>query len=274
MYNDFLNKRIQNKFYKELEATFTTVRDNGDPSGDPPAESPKPAAETAPPADPPNQDPKEKPIDPVEHARLREQAQKAVDELENMKKIATMTKEDRDNLDKRIKSLNNELLTEKQRLSQQQKEAEQEFTAKLEAAKQEASLFESLYKTSSIQRSLTDAAVRHEAVNPIQVVNMLDRHTEMVPVEVNGQPTGQFEPKTTVYVEENGKQVPVQMTPEEAVKDMASKEEFFNFFKPNLKAGAGRLNNGASSGSSMTRAEAAKLPAHEYRAWKDANPDK
>jgi len=269
---------MSKSFLFELDLMFKTVRDNegeGAPAGDqtpvPAAKPPVPSNQNPPAGDPPNG---EKPVSMEEHEKLRKQAQSAVQELENLRKISSMTKEERDKLDKRISELNNELLSEKQRLERNQKQQTEKYTLELEAEKSRADNFEKLYKTSSIQRSLTDAAVKHGAVNPIQVVNMLDRHTEMVPVEEAGVPTGAFTPKTTVMVKEGDKMVPVKMSPEDAVKNMADQSEFFNFFQANLKSGTGRHNSGGGTGSSLTRAEAAKLPAAQYREWKKNNPDK
>ncbi len=73
---------------------------------------------------------------------------------------------------------------------------EESYAGKLQEAEKKASFFETLFRDSTIERSLQDAAVKHEAFSPSQIVTQLRRQTKMLEATdpKTGQLTGKYKP--------------------------------------------------------------------------------
>ena len=238
-------------------------------------EDPKPndpAPQDPKPNDPAPQDPK--PADPKPASftqaqvdelinKERENHTATVNELKTLRQTSTFSAEERQRLDAQIAKAENDMLTEKQRAQVELDRVGNEHKQALTTQTERADMFETLYKDSTINRSLTDAAVQHKAFNPTQVVSMLKPNTTMTEEIVEGKTTGKLIPLTSVQTTVDNKLVTVKVPPLEAVKLMSEDSNSHNLFSPTLKTGGGRTNNG-NGGPAHSLAQAAEMSQEAY----------
>ena len=193
----------------------------------------------------------------------RESHTATVNELKTLRQTSTFSAEERQRLDAQIAKAENDMLTEKQRAQNELDRVANEHKTALNTQTERADMFETLYKDTTIQRTLSDAAVQHKAFNPSQVVSMLRPNTTMTEEIVEGKTTGKLIPLTAIQTVVEGKNVTVKVPPSEAVKLMSEDANSHNLFSPTLKAGGGRTNNG-NGGPAHSLAQAAEMSQEAY----------
>jgi len=142
---------------------------------------------------------------------------------------------DRDNLRKAM-------MTEKERLEDEKRQAAEQFQTDIGAAQEEALRYKNLFETSTIHRGIVDAQAKHKGFNAQQFISYLGPMSEVQPeLDSEGLPTGNLVPRVKWdTVGEDGLAKTVWKTPEEAV--VAMKEDpvnFGNMFQTNVAAGIG-----------------------------------
>lgn len=150
--------------------------------------------------------------------------------------------EDRTKLEGQLEDLRKQHRTKEEQAKHERLALQDDFETQLAEAKKNAAHWEGEYRTSTINRSLMDAAVKNDAFMPQQVVTLLREHTKLVePVDENGKAvTGAALapmvdlPDTDV---DSGKPIITQRTPAEAVTRL--KELQPNLFKANVVSGVG-----------------------------------
>jgi hypothetical protein len=223
-----------------------------------------PPAPPAPPAEPPattfTQDQVNKFL-AEERRKSAEKTKKALEELDLVKSKATLTDQERKDMEGRIESLSNELLT-KEELAKKEKET---IAKKLETEKQQAiterDSWQRRFVDSNISTALTQAAVEGKAYNPEQIIALLKPQTRMVEeLGEDGKPTGNLIPKVKLSdMGKDGKQVTLELHPKDAVKRLRESEAFVNLFNDDSNGGLGKFSK-AKDGQ-LDVAEAAKDPA-------------
>jgi len=182
-----------------------------------------------------------------ERRRSQEVHRKTLAELEAVRPKLNMTKQERDDLDVRMKDLQKELLTKEEIASQEQARLRKAHENKVAELSGEKDMWQQRYTSSYIDRSITDAAVEFDAYNPSQVVSLLRQDTRLVPkLDAEGNPTDQFEPKIQFEdTDKEGKPVTLELTPKETLKRMREKDAFLNLFRGTGVGGLGGNNQGA-----------------------------
>jgi hypothetical protein len=168
--------------------------------------------------------------------------------------------EERTKLEGQLEDLRKQHRTKEEQAKHDRLALQDQFEVKLAEATQQAEHWETQYRTSTVTRSLMDAAVTHDAFMPEQVVTILRDHTKLVePVDENGKvikgaPLAAMVdlPDTDV---DTGKPIVTQRTPAEAVTRL--KELQPNLFKANVVSGVG----GNSSTGGVTPGADGKLDA-------------
>lgn len=181
----------------------------------------------------------------------QDQLKKAMAELENLKTKATMTSDERKELETRLESLSNELLT-KEELSKKEKEKlAKKHQQDVEALSAERDTWKNRYTNSTIERSITDAAISNNAFSPEQIIAVLLPNTHLTEVlDEEGKPTGNLTPKVKFNDEDkDGKPVTLELAVGEAVKRMTEIDRFQNLFKASGAGGLGGTNT--SSGKRL-----------------------
>jgi hypothetical protein len=195
---------------------------------------------------------------------LQTKNESLIKELEGVKKGGNLTAEQKAQLEGRIETLQNELLSKEELSKKDADKLRKESTKSIEAAQKERDDWKNRYTTATIQRTITDAAVENKAINPRQIVAILQQKANLVPETTpEGEPTGNLIPKVKFETsDKDGKAVTIDITIPEAVKQMTDMDEYLNLFQ-----GAGTGGLGASSKSTGKVADVrtlAKDPA-KYR---------
>ena len=189
-------------------------------------------------------------------------------ELQALQSRSSLTSKEREEQAKRLEDLENQLLTKEQITQKELKKKDQEYQQKLETTAKERDSWRTRYESDTIVRTLTDAAAKHNAYNPAQVVAMLRTDTRISEVVRDGEPTGEFEIKIKVPTkDEKGNTIVLDLDPTQAVKHLSESDEYLNLFKSDTQGGFGGRN--PNKGGQLTAAELAKDPAAYRQARKE-----
>jgi len=218
-------------------------------------------------------------------AEDRRKHQKKVDTLEKQYETLlnnqSLSEQERQELEASREEMRSQFQTKEQKLIADRKKVESELSEKLKAATEKADTTWKMYEGETIQRSLLDAAAKHEAFNPQQLTTMMRNQSKLVEQKnEKGKPTGQF----TVMVEladqdaESGDPITTIRTPDDAVKRMKELPSLYgNLFKTGVVSGLGgsSATGGMAPGSNgkLSRDQIAKLSPTEYRKIRADNPE-
>lgn len=213
------------------------------PAGDPAPEAP-PAGDPTPEPTPNGKSFTQEDVNRLlaqEKRKHKQTAEKAIEEAKALRTKAQLTAEERDELDKRIGLLQDELLTKEELAKKNEEELRKQHEEHVTNLTVERDRWQQRFTDSTIKRSITDAAATHTAYNPTQIVAILGPNTRLVDVlDENGQPTGELTPKVKFQdVDKEGKAVTLDLPPKEAVKRMKGMDQYLNLFKIEGSGGAG-----------------------------------
>jgi len=197
-----------------------------------------------------------------EKRKHQQNTRKALEELEAIKAKATLTDSERQELEVRLENMKNELLTKEELAKKDQEKITRKYTEETTKLTTERDAWQQRFTDSTIQRSLTDAAVVSKAYNPRQIVAILQPDTRLVEaLDAEGKPTGDLIAKVEFSdVDKDGKSVTLDLTVAEAVKRMSEMDEYSNLFKAEGTGGVGGSNN-ARGGKPLDVKKIASDPA-------------
>jgi hypothetical protein len=211
-----------------------------------------------------------------EREKAEEKARKGneatIRQLEQLKKTAALTEEEKSKLETRIEDLKNEYLTKEQLDKKKQKEEADKAKKQQEELSKDRDNWKNLYETSIVERKLLDAGIEHEAFNPEQILEILKTKTRLVDErDAEDKPTGRFVPKVRLAgKDKDGNTVILDLTPTDAVKQMKEMPEIYgNLFKSGAHSGIGGNNNQSSRGN------LGGPPTNDtvaYRQWRKQQP--
>jgi acetolactate synthase small subunit len=208
-------------------------------------------------------------------AQIKEQAEK----LEGVLKSSQLTEQDRKVLQENLVSLQGQLRSSEAAAAKEKQELEQAFQAKLVESEKKTQIWEGLYRESTVQRALQDAAVKNDAWQPSQIVTLLKPMTKLVEGvdPVTNRPNGNYEVKV-VMLDVNpktGQQEEMTRTPQDAVARMKELPETYgNLFKSGVVSGIG---SSSATGGLMPgkggQIDVRKLTPAQYREIRAKNPE-
>lgn len=252
---------------------FENEGENTD-AGTPPSEG---GGEATPPASEGGEEPKSKTFSQEEVNKILAQekrkhqgvTQKALQEVEALRKKSSLTEKERHELDERVETLRTSLLTEQEKAKRNAEKLRQQHRERVTGLEAERDTWQKRYTDSTIQRSITDAAATNNAFNPRQIVAILGRDTRLAEeLDTEGNPTGKLVPKVTFHDKnKEGKPVVLELSPDEAIKRMREIPEFLNLFKVEGTGGAGLRSQ--PSGKKIDIRELAKDPVAYRKAKAD-----
>lgn len=188
-------------------------------------------------------------------------------EVEALSKRANLTTKDRSELENRLSELNSQLLTKEELAKQEKDKLLKQHTQEREQLANELKDWRGRYENTRIESALLDAAVKHNAFNPEQIVTILRSNTRMVEVVENEQPTGNYDVRIKLRSKNSkGESVDLDLSPVEAVKHMSEQPDSLNLFKSESSAGYGGRG---SNTNKLDPVALAKDPA-AYRAARKA----
>jgi len=207
----------------------------------------------------------------TERRKLQEQNQKTIGELKKLQAAQGTTEKQRQELQARIDDLQSQHLTKEELAKKEREKAEKQHKTEKERLISEKDHWQKMYSESTIVRSITDAALLHEAFNPDQLVGMLQNKVKLIEdKDTEGNPTGLYIPKMTFEDHDaEGKPLRLELTVSEAVKRMKDlPDRYGNLFKSGVNGGVGG-NNG---GGRVKKEDPSKLSMDKYMEWRKKNP--
>lgn len=196
---------------------------------------------------------------------------------ELLKNNSSLSDHEREALEESLNAVQGQLQTREQQAALDRKRLENDFQTKLDESKKQAAHWESLYRNSTIERELQQAAVNNDAYRPEQITTLLRDNAKLVEVIGNdGKPTGQF--KVDVEFSDvdptTGESLTTTRTPADAVQRMKELPEIYgNLFKSNVVSGVGaNSTSGTAPGGKMNLRELAKDPVAFRKVLKE-NPE-
>ena len=177
-------------------------------------------------------------------AKLKTENEKMIKQLNQIKQSKSLTDQEKEKLQQQIDDLEAASMTKAELATKAAKEQEKKNQEEIERLTGEATGWKSRYENSTIEREITDAAIRAEAFRPSQIVTLLHGNTKLVEVMEDGEPTGKFETRIKFGGRDSeGKPMVMDLTVEEAIQEMKKmNEEYGNLFKSGLVNGVGGNN--------------------------------
>ncbi len=182
--------------------------------------------------------------------KIQNKSSDAIKQLENVKKTANLTKSQKEAIEKQLTSLRTTMETEKQRAAREKAAQKDKYDQQVSTLTAERDRYKSLHTTSTIKRSLADAASANKAVHNEQVLAILEPNTDLVEnVDDEGNALGTFKPVVKFKdIDKDGNPIEVNYSPAEAVKRMTELSNFSNLFESTNVGGAGRRNDNINDG--------------------------
>lgn len=206
--------------------------------------------------------------------KLTQQNTELLRQMEDLRGTAKMTDEQRTELEGQIERLQQQVLSKEELARREIDKTKKAYTDSLEKASNEAKRWQSLYTSSTVERTLQDAAIGGEAVQPRQIVAMLGQSTRLAEVlGEDGKPTGAFAPVVKFNdTDKDGNPITLDLSPADAIKRMRELPEYGNLFKGTAKGGLGETGSAGGRGGHPSLDSLLKDPA-AYAEWRKKNPD-
>ena len=205
---------------------------------------------------------------------VTKQNEKLLGELNVLKEQATMTSQEREDLEGRLEKLQEQSMTQEEIVKRNSKKAQVTHAKELEKLTKERDSWQNNYSTERINRAILDAATVAKVEVPEQILDILVPKTYLGEVlNEAGQPTGDYEPLVKfVDVDDDGKPTMLTLKPEDALKRMKElPERFGNLFTNPGTGGFGSTNGPGISGGRNVTVDSLKDPA-AYMKWRKENP--
>ena len=191
----------------------------------------------------------------ADRRKLEEALKKTEKQYQDLLASQSLTEQERKALQANLEMVQGQLRSKEEQLQLEKKQVEEAYAAKLQEMERKATRFETLFRDSTIERAIQDAAVKHEAWNPSQVVSLLRGQTKMLEETdpKTGKLTGTFKPMVEMQAlnTTTGETETKAYTPEDAVKKMKDTPDTWgNLFKSGVVSGigAGTATGGLSPG--------------------------
>jgi hypothetical protein len=218
----------------------------------------------------------------TDRRKLEDALKKTEKQYQDLLSSQSLTEQERKALQANLEMVQGQLRSKEEQLQVEKKQIEETYAAKLQDIEKKATHFETLFRDSTIQRALQDAAMKHEAWSPSQVVTLLRGQTKMLEETdpKTGKLTGTYKPMVEMQSVNatTGEMETQAYTPEDAVKKMKDdKDTWGNLFKSGVVSGigAGTATGGLTPGQSgkLDAAAINKLSAEQYREIRATHPE-
>lgn len=187
--------------------------------------------------------------------------------MKALKEDKSLTDQEKEKIAKEADDLRKQLRTKETQAEVERKAAEARYKNELEETKATATKWENMFKQSTVQRELLDAAVSADAYEPSQIVTLLQPQTELKETE-----DGKFKVMINFHDidEKTGKPIETLRTPMEAVSRMKELKRSKNLFTSGVVSGIGGDNVVGKTGD----IDVTELTAEQYRKIRAENPER
>jgi hypothetical protein len=173
-------------------------------------------------------------------------------QLERLKEQG-LTTENLTALQERIDQLANDGKTKEEQAKDALANKDKEWAKKFDISTAEAKKWRGDYEKYRAESEILAAASKYKADNPSQIHRLLRGDIKYVEkLDGNGKGTGEWLPKVSMEVTKDGETKVLELSPDDAVKQMTEMDEHHNLFNSGASAGLGGSNNGGSKGSGGT----------------------
>ncbi len=191
-------------------------------------------------------------------------------QLTTMKQSNTATQEDKDTLQGTINDLESQMLSKDEISKRDKKRADKERTEAVSKVEGERDQWRSRFEETLAVNALTQAAVKHKAFDPAQIVNMHQGDITVTEIKEDGVGTGKFESRMKIQsTNEKNETVELNLSVGEAVKELATRSSYANLFNFDGKHGMQRHNN-SSIQTNLDRKQAASGGMEAYKKNREA----
>jgi hypothetical protein len=215
----------------------------------------------------------------TDRRKLEDALKKTEKQYQDLLASQSLTEQERKALQANLEVVQGQLRSKEEQLLMEKKQVEEVYAGKLQEAEKKAALYETLYRDSTVERALTDAAVKHDAFNPAQVVTLLRQQTKMIEETdpKTGKLTGKIKPMVEMLAVNptTGDMETKAYTPEDAVKRLKdTPEQWGNLFRPNVVSGIGASSaTGGLTPGQGGKIDVRKLTPQQYREIREKNPE-
>ena len=218
----------------------------------------------------------------TDRRKLEDALKKTEKQYQDLLASQSLTEQERKALQANLEMVQGQLRSKEEQLLLEKKQLQETYAGKLQEMEKKASFFETLYRDSTIERALQDAAVKHEAWSPSQVVTLLRGQTKMLEETdpKTGKLTGKFKPMVEMQAVNSttGEAESKAYTPEDAVKKMKDTPDTWgNLFRSGVVSGigAGTATGGLMPGQSgrLDAAAIRKLTQEQFREIRANHPE-
>lgn len=215
----------------------------------------------------------------ADRRKLEEALKKTEQQYQDLLKSQSLTEQERKALQENLSAVQGQLRSKEEQLALEKKQVEESYASRLQELEKKAAFFETLYRDSTIERALTDAAAKHDAWSALQIVVQLRNQTKMLEETdpKTGKLTGKFRPMVEMQTVNptTGEMESKSYTPDDAVKKMKEMpEQFGNLFRPNVVSGIGA---GTATGGLMPgqrgKIDLRNMTQEQYLELRAKNPE-
>lgn len=180
---------------------------------------------------------------------LQAEVTKKTEALVTAQADVSLSQEQKDALQVRVEELEALTLTEKELSARDKKKVKAEYDSALGTSKEEATKWKALHNSMMIETAITQASLveGQKAITPSQLVALFARDATVV------EKDGAFSVQIGVTTKgEDGQIKTLALDPVAAVKEYASRAEYFNLFEDPSKDGLGRKRQAHQPGTIPT----------------------
>lgn len=197
----------------------------------------------------------QKDLDEIINKRFKQERtekEKLIGQLKSIQESQGLTEAEKEGLSQQIEELQASIRTKEETAAIQLKTVETKYQKQVGDLTTERDTWKGRFTDSTVRRSLTDAAVSAEAVEPSQIVMMFAGQTRLEEVKgEDGKPTGEYITmmKFQGVDPETKKSAVLDVTPAEAFQHMRENGLHKNLFHHGGKPGTGNDAGGGGKGS-------------------------
>lgn len=203
--------------------------------------------------------------------------QELIGQLEALKSAKGLSDQQITDLNNRIEELQTQHMSKEDIAKRETEKLTKQHNEKLSTAEATSKAWEKRYSDSVIATAITTASVRYNAINPEQIISLVQPKTKIVETKDElGQLTGNYEARVAwKTVDKEGKTITLDLSVDEAVKRMVEDtDNYGNLFKSGENSGTGGSNNGRGSSSGVVDETAlTNMSMEQYAAHRKKNPD-
>lgn len=210
-----------------------------------------------------------------EKRKTQDAQKKLASQLQEVKKTAELTSEEKIELEKQIEDLQKQYMTVEERARQASDKATKAHEKVVTDLTTERDSWKNRYTQSTITSSIAQAAVVNKAIDVDQIAAMLRPAAKLSEkLDEAGKPTGIFEPRVDFQdIDKDEKPITLDLSISEAVKRMTELPRYGNLFEGGKTGGLGANGGDNSRSGKIDLVKIAREEPARYRELRKKKPE-